>query len=307
MVMEFLSHRTPPSCISQNVLTVASILSPNFKVVHELFGVSFLRQCRSSLAYFTKLGAAFVLALEEVWLEWHGDGTKRRQIDIQNSVVRIAKNGGFITVCLDLAVIPEDETAVLLSEAMLRTFREARARLAAWRRLTEREYPDRPDLLEMIPKPADLSETKLARGGFLMTDTSTPARAFRRGFADAIREIARREGMADADIKVFELNCWHHLRNVWFGRSTLELGQYLENVLKDDMEKIHYSLRITTDVVGLLRAIEKYFGGTANYAKGKGLLFMDWMRRFHPTAYLFSIVRVCCPSYTFLCACRIVG
>ena len=43
----------------------------------------------------------------------------------------------------------------------------------------------------------------------------------------------------------------------------------------------------------ILRAIEKYFGGTANYAKGKGSLFMDYMRRYHPTAYLYSISRAC--------------
>lgn len=49
--------------------------------------------------------------------------------------------------------------------------------------------------------------------------------------------------------------------------------------MKEDLEEIHFTLRITLDVVDLLRAIEKYFGGNANYAKGKGSMFMNWMRR----------------------------
>jgi hypothetical protein len=63
--------------------------------------------------------------------------------------------------------------------------------------------------------------------------------------------------------------------------------------MSDDLEEIHFTLRITLDVVDLLRAIEKYFGGNANYAKGKGSMFMNWMQRWHPTAFLFGVSRAC--------------
>ena len=43
----------------------------------------------------------------------------------------------------------------------------------------------------------------------------------------------------------------------------------------------------------ILWAVEKYFGETANYAKGKGSMFLDWMRRYHPTAHLYLVVRAC--------------
>ena len=72
-----------------------------------------------------------------------------------------------------------------------------------------------------------------------------------------------------------------------------KLDEYLAAELKDDLEQIHFSLRVSTDIGNLLRAIEKYFGGTANYAKGKGSMFMDYMRRYHPTAYLYSVARAC--------------
>ena len=72
-------------------------------------------------------------------------------------------------------------------------------------------------------------------------------------------------------------DCWHHLRNVWFGAVIDGLGQRLKAWMAEDLEEIHYSLRITLDVMDLLRAIEKYFGGNTNYEKGKGALLMNWM------------------------------
>ena len=76
-------------------------------------------------------------------------------------------------------------------------------------------------------------------------------------------------------------------------RVTIELGEWLRDVLSDDLSVIHYSIHVTTDVVMILRAVEKHFGGTANYSKGKGSMFLDWMRRYHPGAYLYSIVCAC--------------
>ena len=46
---------------------------------------------------------------------------------------------------------------------------------------------------------------------------------------------------------------------------------------------------MTTDILNLLCAIEKYFGGTANYSKGKRSIFMEYMCHYHPTAYLYPV------------------
>ena len=45
------------------------------------------------------------------------------------------------------------------------------------------------------------------------------------------------------------------------------LGKYLSDVLKEDLEAIHFTLRVTTDVNNVLMASEKYFGLQANYIK----------------------------------------
>ena len=52
-----------------------------------------------------------------------------------------------------------------------------------------------------------------------------------------------------------------------------ELGGHLRGVLDDDLDQIHFTLRVTNDVGDILCAVEKHFGITANYAKGKGSMF----------------------------------
>ena len=83
--------------------------------------------------------------------------------------------------------------------------------------------------------------------------------------------------------------CSHHLFNVRFSAVIKKLYAHLSELLEEDIEEIHYSLPVTTDIGNILCGIEKYFGGTANYAKGKGYMFMDYMCRYHPTAYLYPV------------------
>ena len=45
------------------------------------------------------------------------------------------------------------------------------------------------------------------------------------------------------------------------------LGFHVGKVLDDDLAKIHHSLLVKMVIGHVLRAVEKYFGVTANYAK----------------------------------------
>ena len=72
-----------------------------------------------------------------------------------------------------------------------------------------------------------------------------------------------------------------------------KLCDHLAELLEEDIEEIHYSLRVTNYIGNLLCAIEKYFGGTANYTKGEGYMFMDYLCRYHPIAYLYPVSRAC--------------
>ena len=204
MVLEMLSHRTPPSCIAPNILTVARTIYPNRDIVFELPGVSFIRHCRSVLSYLTKLLAAFLLAKAPKYLEFHLDGTSRRQITMNNAIVRIAILGGFRNICLNSAILSEDETSAMLTQTMLRTFREAKHILKSWHRVTEREYPDRDDLKQLLPPITEMSVAKLAKGGWTMTDTCSPMLLFRKLWTKAVVEVAKAEGMEDHEIAIYE-------------------------------------------------------------------------------------------------------
>ena len=90
--------------------------------------------------------------------------------------------------------------------------------------------------------------------------------------------------------------CWHHLCNVLFGAVIKKRCASLVELLLEDLEEINYSLRVMTEIGNLLHTIEKYFGETAKYAKVKGSMFMYYMFRCHPTAYLYPVYQSCVVS-----------
>ena len=115
LVVELLSHRTPPSCVSANIISVLSLVYPNSinngknpflciqyiihqinhhtktmyflsvisimedktKLAKDMPGVSFIRDCRSLLVVITKTLAAHHLAGLETFDQLHTDGTDR--------------------------------------------------------------------------------------------------------------------------------------------------------------------------------------------------------------------------------------
>jgi len=126
----------------------------------------------------------------------------------------------------------------------------------------------------------------------LFTKTN-PARKFRRLLKEAIVQIASDEGMDTSSIKIYEADCWQHLRNVWVGAVIASLGSFLDGFLGNDIVKFHFTLRITTDAIGILRAVEKYFSGQATHEKGKGSMFVEYMDAYHRGEYLYPVARAC--------------
>ena len=89
------------------------------------------------------------------------------------------------------------------------------------------------------------------------------------------------------------MDCWHHLRNIWFGAVIDHLSKTLDDILVDDLKNIPSVLRVNTGVVSLLRACEKMFAKTAMYSKGDTVVFESWMKTYHTNAYLFPLARAC--------------
>ena len=123
---------------------------------------------------------------------------------MQNCIIRIASEGGFKNITLSSSIIAVNGTSEMVVECILRTFKEGRGMLKAWKQVTKRMYPNRPDLLALIPEPSKLTLAKLAKGGWVMTDTCNPARKFWKLLISAISDIAKDDGMKEEDIRMYK-------------------------------------------------------------------------------------------------------
>eukprot|EP00957_Ditylum_brightwellii_P196431 14966171-Ditylum_brightwellii.AAC.1 len=154
-----------------------------------------------------------------------------------------------------------------------------------------REYPDKNELLELIPKPEALCVSRLANSAYLMTDTCITEQLFKTKLVKTIQQIAKEKGMNQDDIKVYIGNCWQHLCDVWTGAVVKDLCSQLSEDLKDDLDDFHFMLQVQTEVVQIYRAVEKEFVKTAQYAKGDGTMFHGWKKTHHPTNYIYPCAR----------------
>ncbi len=293
MVLEMLSHWTPPSCISANILTVAESLHPSVKatVVSALPSLPFIRGCQSILVVVTKAIAAYQLARADSYHQLFSDGTSRRQTAIQNVVISVLTGMGFKMIALSSGIQAEDETAVATTASIVVTFQDCSRILHGWRRVAKQMYPENTNILQQIPHSNELTLAKLGKGGTVSTDNCNSARKFRRLLMEKIKKIALERGMSQEEIRLFEGDCWQHIRNVWIGAISNELCNYLAKYLEDDLADMPSIYRVNTDAVNLYQALEKDFGEGANYPKGEARLFFAYHNTYNPGAHLWPLSR----------------
>ncbi len=152
-------------------------------------------------------------------------------------------------------------------------------------------FPQRQDLIDMIPDPSDMSPTKLL-GGMVSTDTCNTARLTRQTLCDAIIQEGRDAGLVDNELNMYQGNCHQHLRNILVDAGSNHLSSKLTELLCDDLSIIPPHLCVTCNISHILRACDKEFGFTANYAKGHGSMFHSWLLTFRPGSLFVPVVRV---------------
>ena len=165
------------------------------------------------------------------------------------------------------SIIAEDSTAQEQSRSIIASFGEAGQLLREWKDVTLEMFPQRQDLIDMIPDPSDMSPTKLL-GGMVSTDTCNTARLTRQTLCDAIIQEGRDAGLVDNELNMYQGNCHQHLHNILVDAGANHLSSKLTELLCDDLSIIPPHLRVTCNISHILRACDKEFGFTANYAKG---------------------------------------
>ena len=129
----------------------------------------------------------------------------------------------------------------------------------------------------MLPTEDGISIDKLGQLGTITTDTCNNAQKQR--LLLSLKILGQ----------VIEQDCHHHLRNVWANAVEIEISKYLTVMLRDSLGKIDSSLRVSTMFTSFARAYDKEFSLAANYPKGHGELFIEWLKENYPGQLLFHV------------------
>ena len=159
---------------------------------------------RTVLLRTTKSLAAYRLGSADAWKQLHTDETSRRQISLVNVVVGLIGSDGILrSICLSGSIITDNSTAENQSRAIISSFTESSQLRANWIKTTAEMFPDRDDLLDLIPKPSSMCVSKLLKG-MVSTDTCNTAQLTRSTIIEHIYRICRERGMPVINLKIFE-------------------------------------------------------------------------------------------------------
>ena len=297
-VIELLLNGTPTHAIPGNILTFVSYLLPFVKEPH-VPQIRFCQRMRSELRVGTETSAAYLIGKALNWRQLFTDGTGRRQIHLLNVIIGIdGPDGDLVPMVLRAAMIGTGESAEQQVEDILEmAIKRGGAKLQRLREVFEELYPG---VEHDIPDIGDMNIAKFA-GGMITSDNCNGALKVKRCMVAAVQDAIKHEYTAEewdtftdkeqaAKLLVLEGDCWNHLRNVWFGRATNSITNSLKVKLKDDLDQIDFRLRVVPDMALVLRASDKEFSLCANYPKGHGDMFREWVMRTHPRVLLFHVV-----------------
>jgi hypothetical protein len=165
LVLELLASQCPPISIQASILAMARSFFKGQDVVCELPCLKSIWNMQTVLLSTTNSLAAYWLGSADAWQQLHTDKTSRRQISLVNVVVGlIGSDGIFRSICLLGSIIAEDSTAENQSRAIIFSFTKSSQLLADWIMITAEMFPDRADLLDLIPKPSSMCVAKLLKG-----------------------------------------------------------------------------------------------------------------------------------------------
>ncbi len=194
LVMELLANRCPPVSIQASILAMARFFFHGQDVVCELPCLKSIWNMQTVLLRTTKPLAAYRLGSADAWQQLHTDKTSLRQISLVNVVVGLIGSDGILrSICLLGSIIAEDSTAENQSRVIISSFTESSQLLANWIKTTAEMFPDRDDLLDLIPKPSSMCVPKLLKG-MVSTDTCNTAQLTRSTIIEHIYRICRERG-----------------------------------------------------------------------------------------------------------------
>ena len=240
LVLEQLVNGVPPASIPAVIRSHAEAVAEPGESV-DVPSVNFCRSMRAVLRVLVETLAAYRLAKEGRWKQLFTDGTSRRQIAMQNLLIAITdENDELVPLLLSAAHAVEGESSEDQCTAVLEMIERAGARLTRWEEVISEKFPEYD---HDISEASEMNIGKLGFGGAVATDNCNPALKLKRLLVERIKEAAE-EIDEDEDVLVLEVDCWHHLRNVWLGGMTKHLTSHLRAALHDELEAIDSRLAL---------------------------------------------------------------
>ena len=127
--------------------------------------------------------------------------------------------------------------------------------LERWIEVAAREFPNRPDLLNMIQTTNSIDIAKLANGRALSPDSCNSAHKSRRIL---VQLIEKQGGI------VHEVYCVQHLHYVRFNAFSNAVFAFITTYLEDSLEEVIRFLCVFPDLAQLIRSYHKWFSLTEN-------------------------------------------
>ena len=79
-----------------------------------------------------------------------------------------------------------------------------------------------------------------------------------------------------------------HLRNVWINGVDKAVSKFTNGFLEDSIDNISPFLRVSPDLENFIRAFHKEFSLDANYPKGHGEKFRNWIIKNYPNEFIMN-------------------
>ena len=192
------------------------------------------------------------------------------------------------------SIIPKDERSETIRDSIMDTLRQMGSNLDRWRTVHEEMFGQNHD----IPPGTSIDVAKL-EGGMITTDTCNGARLLSKLLAEEIdrrvkekkEELGEATKDEDSALLVIIQDCHGHMRNIFINGITKRMSTYLARVLAKDLQNIDWRLRVGTMFDTVLIAIDNEFSIPANYPKGHGPEFKNWLKANHPGALLVPVQR----------------
>ncbi len=274
---ELLVNGSPPSAIPSSIGTLFAMLYG--KEPKKIPSLPYVCQCCVLIQIISETITAMKLDVCPTCAEIFFDATTQRQVPFLAFVISLMGDGpeSINPIIVLSCIVLEDETSETHVDGIVSKVRAAIIR-SYWvmlqktnhfpaklnslkkrlQQLHEIVLHDYSALHESIPSPDGIDIKKLGQHGVIMMDSCNPAQKTRR--------LLQHEIGGD----IVEIDCYHHLQNVWIKVMEKSVSVFLQVVVSNSIENIPPELWVTCIFSAIACAWDNFFSLCTNYPKGQG-------------------------------------